>query len=193
MPVLATFGGSSLRNFGFQAGSGSSGPAAVGDFESIATTTVGVGGATNIEFTSISQTYTHLQIRGTTYNSSTSRDVFAQFNSDTGSNYSRHGLYGDGATPDKFAVAPDVNMSVGYTSLTSNVFGVSIIDILDYTNTNKHKTIRVFCGFDTNGAGFSVLYSGNWRSTSAITSIKLFPGNGNFNQYSSFALYGVKA
>jgi hypothetical protein len=38
--------------------------AAVGDFESIATVSVGSGGAADVEFTSIPATYTHLQIRG---------------------------------------------------------------------------------------------------------------------------------
>ena len=38
--------------------------AAGGDFESIATVTVGGGGAASIEFTSIPGTYQHLQIRG---------------------------------------------------------------------------------------------------------------------------------
>jgi hypothetical protein len=36
---------------------------AVGDYESIATVTVGSGGAANVEFTSIPATYTHLQLR----------------------------------------------------------------------------------------------------------------------------------
>ena len=49
MPVLATFGGTSLRNFGLGASSGQSFPP-IGDFESIATTTVGAGGASSIVF-----------------------------------------------------------------------------------------------------------------------------------------------
>ena len=35
-----------------------------GSYESIQTVTVGLGGAANVEFTSIPATYTHLQIRG---------------------------------------------------------------------------------------------------------------------------------
>jgi len=162
------------------------------DFYQIATTTLG-SAQSSIEFTGIPSTYTHLQIRGITYNSSTSRDVFMQFNTDTGSNYSRHYLYGDGSSASSGANTSDVNISVGYTSLTSNIFGVSVIDILDYANTNKYKTTRSLAGYDANGSGLVVLYSGNWRSTAAITSIKLYPGNGNFNQYSSFQLYGIKA
>jgi hypothetical protein len=75
----------------------------------------------------------------------------------------------------------------------SNIFGSFVCDILDYRDTNKFKTIRTIGGFDNNGSGVVSLRSGVYRSTNAITSIKLFnnPGN-NFAQYSSCALYGVK-
>ena len=79
------------------------------------------------------------------------------------------------------------------------MFSVAIIDILEYNNTNIYKTIRTFNGFDTNNATTNINYetigftSGNWRSTSAITSIVLAPDSAvNFSQYSSFALYGIQ-
>jgi hypothetical protein len=67
-----------------------------------------------------------------------------------------------------------------------------ILDILDYADTNKFKTTRSLTGFDRNGAGSVSFNSGNWRSGSAITSIRLFAGNNAFAQYSSLALYGIK-
>jgi hypothetical protein len=82
-------------------------------------------------------------------------------------------------------------MNFGYTSIGS-YFGVGVASILDYTNTNKYKTSRILCGYDANGSGFSLLYSGLWQNTAAITSITMFPNSGNFEQYSSFALYGVR-
>jgi hypothetical protein len=74
--------------------------AAVGDFQSIATVTVDSGGAADVEFTSISGTYTHLQIRSTARadNADTNNAFKIQFNSDTGNNYARHELYANGAT-----------------------------------------------------------------------------------------------
>ena len=74
-------------------------------------------------------------------------------------------------------------------------FGFKLIfDILDYTNTNKNTTTRALTGNETNGtAGQAILFSsGNWRNTAAITSILIYPSSGNFSQYSSFALYGIK-
>jgi len=70
----------------------------------------------------------------------------------------------------------------------------SVIDILDYANANKYKTIRSLSGTDYNNSNGRLFYSsGNWRSTSAVTTITLTNDSGtNFTQYSSFALYGVK-
>ena len=160
-------------------------------FESIQTVTLG-SAASSVSFTSIPSTYKHLQIRFIANNASNS-DVKAQFNGDTTSNYARHYLYGDGSSAAAGANAGDNAMSFGYVpNATANIFGAGIIDILDYANTNKYKTARSLAGNDKNGSGLIVLYSSLWQSTSAVTSISMFPGAGNFNQYSSFALYGVK-
>ena len=76
-------------------------PAAAGDYESISTVTVGAGGTSSISFSSIPSTYKHLQIRfiGTcTVSGEYSQAVYMRVNSDTGSNYSRHSLGGNGST-----------------------------------------------------------------------------------------------
>jgi len=167
-----------------------------GTFDSIATTTVGAGGAASITFSSIPQTYTHLQIRGIIKNTSTTNFAAMQFNSDTGNNYSAHYLDGDGATAISGGAAnyDKCYFSYGGTSANANVFGVAVIDILDYANTNKFKTVRGLTGVDVNGVGGYVeLNSSSWRSTSAITNINILFGANNFAQYSQIALYGIKA
>jgi len=171
--------------------------AAAGDYESIATVTVGSGGSANLEFTSIAADWTHLQLRaiGRTTASANSNYVKLQFNSDTGSNYAYHALYGDGTSA--LAAAATSQTQTYLQRFTGNnaaasIFGTFIVDILDYDNTNKYKTIRQLGGFDRNGAGVIYLTSGLWMSNNAITSIKLTPESGNFAQYSHFALYGIK-
>jgi hypothetical protein len=73
------------------------------------------------------------------------------------------------------------------------MFGATVFDLLDYTNTNKYKTMRSLVGFDTNGGSASTgLSSGLWMSTSAVTSITIAL-DGNLAEFSSFALYGIKA
>ena len=73
----------------------------------------------------------------------------------------------------------------------ANIFGTGIIDILDYADTSKYKTVRTLFGYDANGSGYIAFSSNLWQSTSAITSITMTPVNG-IAEYSSFALYGIK-
>jgi hypothetical protein len=169
------------------------------DFESIATVSVGSGGAANVEFTSIPATFTHLQIRGIMRDAraGTVNDGWLRFNGDTGSNYAAHKLNGDGASATATGAATKTNTEDLFRFPTDNntasVFGASIIDIFDYANTNKYKTVRALSGYDANGSGVIRFSSGLWQSTSAITSIIIdSDGSVNWSQYSHFALYGIK-
>jgi hypothetical protein len=169
-----------------------------GDFQSIATTTVGAGGQTPITFSDIPQTYKHLQLRimSRDARSATANNLLARFNGDTASNYSTHNLIGDGSSAISEGYASQTEMLFGFStsnSATANIFGISIVDILDYANTNKYKTVRALMGADQNGSGSLRMWSNNWRSSSAVTSITLYAQTTpNISQYSSFALYGIK-
>jgi hypothetical protein len=166
-------------------------------FESIATVTVGSGGASTITFSSIPGTYTHLQIRGIgrSSNGGAPDNIYARINSDSSTNYSNHYLWGNGTVAQATGGSNNdlyiAGRQTGNDSL-SNTFGATVIDILDYANTNKYKTIRYLAGWDTNGAGEAWFASANWRSTSAITSLTCY-NSFNWVQYSHFALYGIKA
>jgi len=175
----------------------------VGNYDALATVTVGVGGVSSITFAGIPQTgYSHLQIRGIyRTNRADSNDLaFLQFNSDTGSNYSWHYLQGNGSTAASGAGASQTSiwtwLGAGSTA-GANIFGASITDVLEYANPNIYKTVKNLGGLDLNTATTNAainLTSGNWRNTAAINSISITPGFGTlFSQYSQFALYGVKA
>ncbi len=169
-------------------------------FESIATTTVGSGGSSTITFSSIPATYTHLQIRGIGRSDAASGNswIYLRFNGDSGTNYASHYLRGNGTAASASALTGAGNNTeqrlgdFPRADATSGIFGVGVIDILDYTNTNKYKTTRFLGGADKNGSGVVSLYSSVWLSTSAVTSITLTPQTDNWVQYSSFALYGIK-
>jgi len=173
----------------------SGGAPAGGDYESIASTTVGAGGSSTITFSSIPSTYSHLQIRVMSVTSASTPNATMRYNSDTGSNYTGHQLYGSGAVAGSNIQGSGSNpqTSIAIVQLgNSTQAGVGVIDVLDYANTNKYKTVRSLSGYDANGSGFIILRSGAWMSTSAISSITLTADSGNFNEYSSFALYGIK-
>jgi hypothetical protein len=130
-----------------------------------------------------------------------------QFNSDNGSNYSVHRLrVSESTTLSVVATGTgsdtSINLDVGTTGAAGGsaaFWGVGVIDILDYKDTNKYKTTRILAGCDTNTAvsstqGVVGLYSGSWRNTNAITSITLrTPATGaNFVSGTRFYLYGIK-
>jgi hypothetical protein len=164
-------------------------------YESIATAS-GTGSSGTISFTSIPSTYKHLQVRLLSRSDSAGlNQVFIQFNSDTAGNYSSHLLLGDGASASVSATASATRMSVslqGGASTAANIYGGSVVDVLDYENTNKYKTLRGLGGADANGSGYVWYSSGNWRNTNAVSSIQIIAENGNFTTASSFALYGIK-
>lgn len=176
-------------------------PANPSSFESIATITAS-GGEASLTFSSIPGTYKSLQIRGIardTYSSAlNTSSLVSQFNSDAAyGNYAFHQLYGNGTST--IAVGyPNNDLQAGFSISSGNsntqIYGVSLIDIIDYASTNKYKTVRQFCGADLNGAtaGTAMLSSGLWKSTSAITSIKINCQNLGFAAGTKFALYGIK-
>ena len=75
----------------------------------------------------------------------------------------------------------------------ANTFGTMVLDIIDYTNTNKYKTVRNLFGKDLNGSGAVALASSLWSSTAAVNRIDFNCISDNLAQYSQFALYGVRA
>ena len=172
--------------------------------DSIATVTVGSGGSSYIEFTSIPNTYTHLQIRylartnRATYGVESFKINVGVSSADTGANYTRHYLLGDGSS---VAAAADTSATYwegvnDFGTTTGGSFGAGVIDILDYANTNKYKTVRYITGFDSNDGNRDriTIASGLWQSSSAITSITLeADASQTLSQYTTLALYGIKA
>lgn len=152
-----------------------------------------------ITFSSIPQTYTHLQVRAfaRSAQAGTLEDFLVRFNGDTGGNYVGHALTGNGSSAGGTITGTTSTTTlyqalVAGNNLSANIFGAVVMDILDYTNTNKYKTVRTFGGVDDNSTnGFLSLRSGLWMSSSAVTSITI-SGNSSWLAYSQFSLYGIK-
>jgi hypothetical protein len=164
-------------------------------FESIATTVVDATADLTVTFSSIPSTYKHLQIRAIATSASDANLTLLRFNSDTGSNYSQHYLAGQGGVTNSGGSASTT--AVTLTGIYARNFNPTypwsyVIDILDYADTNKYKTVKALHGADYNGSGEINLTSGNWRNTAAISTITLSMAATGFSQYSHFALYGIK-
>jgi len=172
-------------------------PTSANSYESIATAN-GTGSSGTITFSSIPSTYQHLQIRyiGRVTNADTADNIFVQFNSDTGSNYAWHYLQGDGSSAVAGAASSQSKILAGRVSAataTTEIMGAGVLDLLDYANTNKYKTLRTLSGQDRNGGGVIVMTSGLWQNTAAVSTITITNGSAtNFTSTSTFALYGIK-
>jgi hypothetical protein len=177
-----------------------------GAYESIATVTVGSGGSSSIDFTSIPSTYKHLQIRGMYLANNTDfSSVFRLNASSTANDYSAHTLVGDGSTADAQndnSTNPS-SMRIFYSGDITSYPSVFVLDILDYADTNKNTTCRVIAGSDSNNIeyrGKVVLSSSAWYQTNAVNQVTIYSATGafggtlgsSFKQYSSFALYGIR-
>jgi hypothetical protein len=157
-------------------------------------------GAASIDFTSIPATFTHLQLRfsiQTNRSGVTGDNMFIRFNGDSSSGlYSRHQLFGFGdAIPTSAAATSQNEIFIGSipSSNVNYLYGISVLDINDYANTNKAKTTKTFTGYDANGSGAVALMGGAWYNTSAINRITIFPQSGTaFTRNSNITLYGIK-
>ena len=162
-------------------------PVSLTDYESIATITVGAGGASSVDFTSIPSTYSHLQVRILQFTAAGSADPKMRFNGAT-TNYYMHSIYNTNPTVSTY----NDSAAMPYLYNENTYPAVAIIDILDYANTNKNKTSRTLGGYDGNGSGYLFYRSQAWFQTTAVNQITFVASGQNFTQYSHFALYGIK-
>ena len=172
-----------------------------GSYDALASVTVPSGGLASVTFAVIPTGYTHLELRGNVRSSSSNGTdgvgLYMRFNGDTAGNYAYHRLLGNGSAASASAASSTSNpemTTVSASGVTANVYAGFVCTILDYANIYKYKTVRTLGGYDANGAGYIELASDLWQNTAAITSFNIYDGIGTgFAQYSSFALYGVKA
>ena len=162
-------------------------PAGVSAWTPLANITLS-GAASTVTFSSISGSYRDLVliIENTQGTGTTAAGLRLRFNSDTGSNYSYVNMVGSGSAT-----------SSGSGTLTEVVGGlvdpaksIVVYNILDYSATDKHKTVLVR---GDNSAVNTTATAVRWAHTAAITTILAYPSSGTFAAGSSFALYGVSA
>ena len=166
------------------------------------TVTIGSGGASTIDFTSIPQTYTDLKIilsSRSNRNTGTATRVKVTFNNNT-TGYTFRTLYGNGTAAISstesafFTDASFGGLANQDTGSTASVFSSHEIYIPNYTSANN-KSVSVDSVTENNGTeAYAMIIAGLWSNTSAITRVTLTPADSfNFNQYSTATLYGVKA
>ena len=158
--------------------------------------------AANIEFTSIPGTFTDLCIlmsARSDRNSSPSMEdsLKIRINGDSASNYTSRLLYGATNSNNVASASEATNYAVCYVTMTStantaSTFGNAAIYIPNYTGTtNKSFTVEGVSEQNGANAGIGVAAC-LWSSSSAITSVLLYPYHGsNLKSGSSAFLYGI--
>ena len=163
----------------------------------IASSTVGVGGAATVSFTSIPASYTDLCVVFSGRSSTDTPICYGKvtLNSDTGNNYSWKFLYGTGSA----AASTGLSSTNGFqyviiaaSNSTANTFGNSSFYIPNYTSSNQ-KSITIDAVSENNGTvATQGMLGGLWTGTAAITRIDITETVLSFAQYTTAYLYGVK-
>ena len=165
-------------------------------YVAIATVTVGSGGASTIDFTSIPGTYTDLLIKVCgrfTFNNGIVSNMAIKFNGST-STFTNRTVNGSGSAAGSGSGSSGFIGDFPAALSTGSTFGSSEIYIPNYAGSTN-KSVSADTVSENNGTvAWSYLTSVLWSTTSAITSITLYDiGNSsNFAQYSTATLYGIK-
>ncbi len=166
-------------------------------FELIVSSTVGSGGASSIDFTSIPSTYTDLcfVVSARSDQAATLSTLTCTFNGST-SGYTDKWLEGSGSAATSGSNLYSDKVFIGEISGatgTTNTFGNAQVYIPNYSSTSVYKSVSSDAVQENNTTTAYVALTANlWSNTAAITSISIKSASGNLVQYSTAYLYGVK-
>jgi len=161
-------------------------------FELIASSTVTGATAANIDFTAIPATYTDLclEFSARTAQSEVATWLKVSFNGLT-TNFSSRYLVGNGSAASSNTLAQYGGDAVSATATASTFSNVQLY-IPNYAGgTNKSYSVDSVTENNATEA-YALLIAGLWSNSAAINQITLTPNAGNFVQYSTAYLYGVK-
>ena len=159
-------------------------------YEPIATTTLG-SAAANITFSSIPATYTDLRVVFVGTLVSNNYNLYWNLNNDSSSLYSRTNISGNGTAAASNRATDEaywLNTSPG--GISSTIPSMTTLDLFSYAGST-FKTGLIGFTADYNGSGVTARYVVLYRSTSAITSIKI-SSDFNFDTGTTATLYGIK-
>ena len=152
--------------------------------------------AASVTFSSIPTTVDGKTLRDlvlvVTANSTTAAECRVRLNNDSGTNYSWVQMgstasagFSNSGTFDSHPVTPN-------SFLLTSVGAVFIVQIMDYTATDKHKTILSRFSDAQTGQVINAI-AGRYASTATITNVIARMVSNNFAAGSTFSLYGIEA
>lgn len=161
-------------------------------FTLIASSTVTAsGGAANIIFSSIPNTYTDLLLKYSGRETSTGQIRAARVRPNGATtNITGKRIYGAGSSAGSDSPTSWLMLGCG-SQATANTFGNSELYLPNY-NSSNNKSVSIDAVQEDNSTNNELeLIAGLWSQTTAITSLELYPESGNFAQYTTAYLYGI--
>lgn len=147
--------------------------------------------AASVTFTSISGSYRDLVLVGNLGATvSEANALKVQFNGDTASNYSYVVMAATSSATS--ASGTDTSIRMYHQSSGGSSNNMFILNIMDYSATDKHKTTL---SRSSNAGLLAEAEANRWANTAAITNFSIFwatSGN-NITAGSTLALYGIAA
>jgi hypothetical protein len=164
----------------------------------IATVSVGVLGSASIELLSIPATYSDLVVKLSARSTGVGvGTVRMKLNTDTSANYNYLQIQGDGSGASTGAgigatsASNEVALYDGSGS-TLNTFSNTDLYFPNYTSSNSKTWSVDSVEEENNSTAYVRLTGGVWSGTAAISAITFTCSGGNFAQYSTATLYGIK-
>jgi len=159
-------------------------------YDLLASTTLATS-ASSVTFSSIDQNYGDLILVTESKGSVGSGAIPTRFrlNADSGDNYSYVLMNGDGSSANSQAITGNsFGIMSGYGTPTETQAGLTILQIMDYSATDKHKAALTRAN-----TSYVEAIAQRWADTSAVNSISVFcfTSGDNFAAGSTFNLYGV--
>lgn len=149
----------------------------------LANITLGTSAA-SVTFSSISGSYRHLVlvVNGKCLTGNT--DMYIRFNSDTGTNYPGVRMAGNGSSTS----SDTANTTAMRAGFISNSDTTQILNVMDYSATDKHKTVLIRSNQISSSLSAE---AGRWANNAAITSLTVLTGGYNFDTGTTMSLYGI--
>ena len=157
-------------------------------YTALATLTL-TGTDTEVVFASVPNSYRDLVLVVGNMTATAANTFYVQLNGDTASNYSWVTAWGTGSGTGSATLTNNGALVGGYTGVSTSTGQTTIIQLMDYSATDKHKTVL---SRHNNSAGEVSMTASRWANTAAVTQVnlKILP-SGSFNSGSTFSLYGI--
>jgi hypothetical protein len=166
-------------------------------FALIKSVTVGSGGSTSLEFTSIPSTYTDLlfKISARITRSGYVGDIMNVSFNGSSTNEKCRRIEGAGSGS---VISASNSLLLAYqgstTDATASIFGNGEFYIPNYASSNLKSASNDGVSENNGTTSYSGMAANLWSDTSAITSVTFTPDSGsNFVQYSTIYMYGIKS